>query len=310
MAEPAKPSVDRREFLSIAAGGAAAAVVAGAKKLSAQIITDPFRIDDPRQDYLWSLASPFSMNDLSWNLRDLIPEPDKARLIRTSVYVTPTPPIPTEDNPRTIGLAYCGFRDGHGSMINHVVSCWSTETHRYGSAPLVITSKPDTAGPKEFRLESNDFYCRMEYCEGGFALRLEHPEWRQYCLPYWGAYDEVNPGGYHTQACLGMYMHPINSKSQTEVEVSRVDLGQKRALRKISQRVALNLGEGSTLRMLWSDNGSEFHEFFSRTGPCGHVDHANLQPAEPINVRYIHVKISSPLGNQADTGLYKLFCWG
>ncbi|MBI3940985.1 MAG: hypothetical protein HY315_09130 [Acidobacteria bacterium] len=304
-----KPALNRRKFLSIATGGAAA-LVAGAQEASAQFIKDTLSIDDPRQDYLWSLASPLSINESVWKLRDLVPEPDKARLIRTAVYVTPTPPPPTENNPRTVGLAYCGFRDEHGSMINHVVSCWSTEIHRYGAEPFTIRSKPDTGGSKEFRLESNDFFSRMEYCEGGFTLRLEHSDWRQYCLPYWGAWDSICPGGYHTQANLGMFMQPVNTSSQSETEVSRVDLGQVRALRKIAQRLVVNLGEGSTVKMFWSEDGCDFHEFFSRTGPRVDLDYAGLQPESPINVRYIHVKLSSPLGNAAGAALYKLFCWG
>ena len=175
---------------------------------------------------------------------------------------------------------------------------------------MVIVGKPYLDGPKEFKLESNDFFSRMEYCEGGFLVRIVHEEWRQWCLPIWGAYDSIQPGGSHVQACLGAYNTPVSTTSATEVVVSQVDLGSVRALRKIAQRVSLNLGSGSTLKLFWSVNGGDFYEYFSAIGPNTSVIYAGLEPTIPLNVQWIQCKMSSPTGNLAAAGLFKLLCWG
>lgn len=265
-------------------------------------------IDNPQQDYLWSLDSSTIAQEMNWNLRALIPEPDKAKMIRTGVWITPTPAVPGAGL-KTQGLAYCGFRK-NGMFINHVVGCWSTEVHRYGVEPLVIAGKVDNVELKEFAISTEEFYSRMENCVGGFTFRLDHPDWRQWCLPYWGAQDLLNPGAYHVQACLGMYQTSRSTISPIEEFVSNVDLGQKRGVVKIAQRVSSILPAGATIKMFWSENGGDYYEFYSRLGPFEGVDYPGIIFDEVRLVRYVGVKMSTPQGTTAYVGLNKLFCWG
>jgi len=273
-------------------------------------VSELMSVDSPAEDYfVYVEAGGGQVKEENWDLTKLIPQYNEASLIVSYLAFTPVAYV-SNTSP---SVAYAIFMDEHENSITHLVSCGTT----LGVTTGYIAYRPILGAdiyPKVFKIESNRLWLRAESMNGGFSIRIIHPLYKNYALPYYKAYDTMGNYSIYLWNFLGMTGKIYTTDSYEEIPIFNVNLSQPRNITRIAQRLEISISNSlaeSYVKMYWSSDNSSWNEFFSSGNlPDSGVFYPQVDFDPPQSLRYIKMTAKSDGSATITINAQKLFAWG